>query len=701
MTIANRQHRNDLMFAYLPVQMKAAPRWLVHDANKRPFYVDGTPRRGKLDSFEDVERFGTFDEAVAALQRGFVGLGFALGPDGTGNHWQGVDFDRADYADLAATFPGYLEQSPSGYGCHLVGYGRPFATLGPNGSGVEAYAGGRYFTTSGKRIGQGEITCLADAVAGPLAALHGPPVAFTPTVAPAPPTAALIATDQTVADLRSALAVVSADSYDAWVRMGLALKCLDGPGLDLWLEWSQSSPKFDHAEALAKWNGFEPTSTGFRAVFAEAQRLGWQNPARHPLADLAVPHAVRSMSFTINGAPMGSGMDPRGPLLASASGLAFPIATKEEWYSARPSPSPIVANHFYADVGVFIAPGGTGKTTSILWQSVHIALGIDLWNMAVIKPGPVLILTAEDPRELLLARLRSICAELQLTDDQTQLVAERVRIGDVSGSGFRLTAVERDVVRPADEPLAELIAAATAIGPVLIVIDPAISFGVGEERVNSAEHALVEAGRRIVREVGCCVLYVHHSGKQNARDRTLDSYSGRGGSAFADGSRMVHVMQPVAPVDWHKETGTELEPGETGLILARPKGSYTTPQGPIFIRRRGYRFDAVDRKQLDRSEQRQTIDDQIWRILADELAAGRHHSANSLDALETGLKRADLRNGVARLMAADRVQDRPRPGAAAHGARKYLHPCQPADHRSLPQQTFLTDHFKEGKQENG
>jgi RecA-family ATPase len=40
----------------------------------------------------------------------------------------------------------------------------------------------------------------------------------------------------------------------------------------------------------------------------------------------------------------------------------------------------------------------------------------------------------------------------------------------------------------------------------------------------------------------CCVRYIHHSGKQNGRDKATDQYAGRGGSAFADGCRMVHVL---------------------------------------------------------------------------------------------------------------------------------------------------------------
>lgn len=711
MSLVASQHNDpNGTFAAIPLLLRNAPRWLVWKAvpsgdpdkkpRKVPYYPNGSPRHGQLDGQEDLARLGSFADALASLQNGaYAGLGFALGPDGTGNHWQGADFDGAHFAKLVASLPGYRERSPSGQGFHAMGYGRTFPAMGANGSGLEAYAAGRFFTVTGKGMG-GDVACLADAIERCLRPLHASGAArAAQPLAPVSKAlgAAILPMDQTAADLRSALTALSPDGYDLWCRMGLALKCLGEPGLVLWLDWSEGSPKFNRAEAVQKWATFQPAATGFRAVFAEAQRQGWQNPNRHPSADIPIVDAVAARTFTTGGQTWTVSLGAKAHHVPSATPLAFPAVTLDEWLTARPSPTQIVPGHFYADVGVFIAPGGTGKTTAVLWQAVHMALGRDLWGMPVLKPGPVMILTAEDSRELLVARLRYICAALGLSDDLNQLVAQRVRIGDVSGSGFRLTQVDRDVVRIADGPVGQLVEAARVIGPVLLFIDPAVSFGVGESRVNDAETGLIEAGRRIVREVGCGVIYVHHSGKQNARDKATDQYAGRGGSAFADGARMVHVLQTLAPADWFAETGDELQPGETGLILARPKGSYSVPQGPLYIKRRGYLFEAFDRKARDKEQQRDDADQKVWRLLRDELASGRLHSANSLSELDTGLRRAELRQAIARLLAAGRVQERERPDAQARGARRYMHPIPTAavgeDGAEAPkaqQETLLT-----------
>src|SRR5690606_26939948 len=96
--------------------------------------------------------------------------------DGSGNCWQGVDLDalssRPDLRIIADDLPGYTETSPSGNGVHAIGYGRPFQTLGPNATGIEAYSAGRYFTVTGDEAGIGAPTCLAEFVSAVLKPRH-------------------------------------------------------------------------------------------------------------------------------------------------------------------------------------------------------------------------------------------------------------------------------------------------------------------------------------------------------------------------------------------------------------------------------------------------------------------------------------------------------------------------------------------------
>lgn len=257
--------------------MKRKRRWLLADSTKVPHYVNGQRRNGALDSADDLAQLASYEEAWAALacRPGWL-LGFALGPDGAGGQWQGIDLDKIvanQLADLANTMPGYVEMSPSGKGVHSIGYGRPFASLGSNGTGIEAYAGGRYFTVTEHPIRDSGLVCLADGVEQVLAPRHS-------AARVAPSGGGTVSVDpKVVTELRSALLHMRADEYDLWIKMGLALRELGDTGRGLWMDWSATSEKFDAKQAARKWDSFARSDTGYQAVFAEAQRQGWVNPA--------------------------------------------------------------------------------------------------------------------------------------------------------------------------------------------------------------------------------------------------------------------------------------------------------------------------------------------------------------------------------------------------------------------------------------
>ena len=365
------------------------------------------------------------------------------------------------------------------------------------------------------------------------------------------------------------------------------------------------------------------------------------------------------------------------------AGLTMPAPIGDsEFMDARLAPDCIVENYLFADVAVLIAPGGTGKTTLLLHEAVHVVLRRSLYGLAIKKPGPVLILTAEDSREMLVARLRAICGALDLTQDEIAVVRRDVRILDVCGSGFKLTRVVGDVVVTAPA-VDSLIEEAGAVAPVLVTFDPAISFGIGESRVNDAEQGLVEAARRIRRELNCGVRYVHHSGKQNARDEVVDQYAGRGGSTLPDGARMVAVLQPLTPDKWRTATGSSLLEGENGMLLARPKLSFAPPQPDILLSRRGYAFAFTSRTMRTKDEELGANVAQVLRKLEVELDAGRKHTQNSLQALDLGISRAAVRDAVQTLVARGQVEHAPIDPTPIRGPRAYLRPvAAPNDNRA-------------------
>jgi RecA-family ATPase len=374
---------------------------------------------------------------------------------------------------------------------------------------------------------------------------------------------------------------------------------------------------------------------------------------------------------------------PKGKrVVAEIAWTLPPPITEREFASARLAPDCIVENYLFADVAVIVAPGGYGKTTLLLYESIHIALGLPIYGLEVRKPGPVLIITAEDSRQILVARLRLMARALHLSEDQIAIVMRSVRISDMSGRVAKLTTLTNDIVVPA--PLADIIIAECRdLEPVLVAIDPAVSFGIGEARVNDAEQGLVEAARRIRSGLNCCVRFVHHTGKQNARDKAVDQYAGRGGSTMPDGARMVAVLQPLLPQQWRVATGTPLADGESGMVLTRPKLSYAAPQPDILIARKGYAFSYTTRAKHDPGAKLQAACDEIVRVLVTALDKGTRHSQRSLEALKL-MPRAELRDAVSTLVARGLVQNVPVPDRQKGGSNTYLQPIAAPSHASAP-----------------
>lgn len=350
---------------------------------------------------------------------------------------------------------------------------------------------------------------------------------------------------------------------------------------------------------------------------------------------------------------------------------------EDEWWEARSTPPAIVERWFYEDVGCFIAPGGTGKTTLLLFQVLHIVLDRELFGHAVIAPGPVVILTAEDNRETLVARLRQMCAEMGLTEQEVRRVREDVIITDVSGKGIKLTTVTKDVVMPSAH-LDRLVVELGVLCPSLLIVDPMVSFGVGESRVNDAEQGMIDAARRIRNTARCAVIYVHHTGKENARNGTTDQYSGRGGSALADGSRMVHVLKRVTNDEWAQATGDVLGEEDAGFLLARPKMTWCPPQPDIYLKRQGYTFTHFDHIGETEGVKRvnQLADDKVWEFLRDEWRRGAKHTQNTLVSARV-LPQKATRDTVARLLNAGRLQREDSGTGGRGGAHHHLRPVEP------------------------
>lgn len=367
----------------IPELMRNARRWLVWKLEpdskrpkpkKVPYYVNGSKRNGTLDSSQDMAQFATLEVAMQLLEKGdYTGLGFALGPDGTGNHWQGIDLDglsqHPELLDVAARLPGFTEKSFSGDGWHAYGYGKHFASISYKKAGIEAYSAGRFFAFTADSAGLHGPCDLSDFVKSELVPLvtskEGREDSDSRTGE-----ATTTITPKQAADLRSALNAIPADDYGTWVNMGLALKQLGNTGRSLWLDWSQQSEEWQPADAR-KWDTFKPTNITYLSVFEEAQRHGWPNPRKNvtPAAPRVEPPATEVLDFAMFSLS-GKSTEMREKMLNDVHVLGK-IAILGQWT-------------------VFYAEPGSGKTLLTLWllrESVRAGL---------VDPNRVFYLNCDD-----------------------------------------------------------------------------------------------------------------------------------------------------------------------------------------------------------------------------------------------------------------------------------------------------------------
>lgn len=268
--------------------------------DKIPVYPrSGAYRRGEQGTPEDLEKLGTFEDALAALQRdrSLAGIGLATlkefgivvcDVDGCFNEDGTLREDAESVTDDT-----YCERSPSGKGVHAIYLGE--AKDGKNHvAGFEVFHNVGFVTVTGDQVRnvysllagpEDPLPELTDDKRAVLEALSRPPGKGgegnpSPDGAERPVRPAGEVDEEVIDDLRSALEFLDSDDREEWIRIGYALKTAGEEGRELWLEWSENSPKFDDEIAEKTWEGFEPAATDYRAVFAAAQRAGWVNPGK-------------------------------------------------------------------------------------------------------------------------------------------------------------------------------------------------------------------------------------------------------------------------------------------------------------------------------------------------------------------------------------------------------------------------------------
>ena len=495
----------DQLKTELPPEMLAAKRWLLWRSEvngskkprKVPYYTNGE-HRGATDTQADGAQLDYLDTALSVFSSGhFTGIGFALGSDGQGNFFQGIDFDNIDshptlFPILESLPGGYVEKSPSGAGYHIIGYGKSFNALASNDSGIEAYSKGRYFTVTGDSTDHSADICDLSGIIELLKPIHSPTI---PQIQKED--SAIIVSPKIIIDLRSALNMLPFDDYGIWIAAGHALKELGDIGRSLWIDRSQQSDKWQPKDAK-KWDTFKDTKAHYQFIFQEAQKLGWINPESH----IAKPTIINN--------PNAIDFD----LLENKNKKTEPWLIQADDFSEQPSPIKwLVKNWIPQDSTIMIhGPSGSGKTFFILDLAMRISGGIDKWGDSKVNQGSVVYLAGEGHYGI---KGRVAAWKAHHSVDKLNMWISSSGCDLNTHIGYSLVA---ENIKTLSNP------------PALIVIDTLHRFLDGDENLSRDVKTILDACGRLTREFGAAVVLIHHTGiGESAKGRPRGSSAWRGG----------------------------------------------------------------------------------------------------------------------------------------------------------------------------
>uniref|UniRef100_UPI003A8D1E04 AAA family ATPase n=1 Tax=Marinobacter sp. TaxID=50741 RepID=UPI003A8D1E04 len=245
-------------------------------------------------------------------------------------------------------------------------------------------------------------------------------------------------------------------------------------------------------------------------------------------------------------------------------------------------------------VGLLAAAGGTGKSMATLQLAVSVCTGLDWLELPMGESGSVLMFSAEDDREEVHRRLKSVVEMYSDTVDpfdpdafneHTIKIAERLHVFDRVGMDNRLTAkLNGELHRTAF--VRRVIEVAEQVPDCkLIVLDPLARFDGGEPNDNADSTRLIECAEEVRKATGATVLLPHHVSKASMKDNASGQEAVRGGSGLVDGSRWVGLLSTLKADVAEKEYN--LEPDESAKLVrfTTPKANYSAPWEGVWLRR--------------------------------------------------------------------------------------------------------------------
>ncbi|MAE17314.1 MAG: hypothetical protein CL911_07735 [Deltaproteobacteria bacterium] len=219
-------------------------------------------------------------------------------------------------------------------------------------------------------------------------------------------------------------------------------------------------------------------------------------------------------------------------------------------------------------VGLFVSPGGVGKTTVLSQLAISVATGLPWLGFEVASPGKVFLGLGEEDKDEVHRRLHDAGNLYGLGDKDDahnpmapsmararEHAAKNIHAAPLCGKIVPLLEEEEESAFMG-ELLEYLEVHAGEDGWRLIILDPGSRFmGIENENDNAQATRFIQACERLAQAPGQpTVIIAHHTNQPATREGAVDQTAARGASAFVDGARWVASLSPeIVPEAWMRQ----------------------------------------------------------------------------------------------------------------------------------------------------
>lgn len=365
---------------------------------------------------------------------------------------------------------------------------------------------------------------------------------------------------------------------------------------------------YEKLKEAAVFIGLDPREA--HATIMSGLGSGTQNPMTHPFANAPAAPAIHI--------PEMKAPEPR-PRWTPSFGT---YAMLTDWTKLK---KPQLFEHWSTeDITLTSAVGGVGKTTLKLFESVCLALGQPFLGFKNVTQGRTLFIIGEDSEEKLYATLGKMCKDLGLFEQQNEQQLRTVIENVVFKRANDICLVMQDPRTrnfvPNPDAIEKIKEAIDDLQPKQIIFDPIAMFWGPESGGNDMAMALSKTMQDLQLYSNASIDMITHIGKDSYTRKDLSQFSGRGGTALANHSRVVRTLLKLNETEYKEETGLDLKEGETAILCNVSKFSDGSPilDKPFVILRTGYLFErkeCLDKTEFEKSNDVSKEKDTIYQWL--------------------------------------------------------------------------------------